>query len=162
MAISKTRAKGADGLSPRERAFVQHRRDDPEAPGWQIAKRAGFQGDEKTLKRTAQKLMKIAVVHRAVFAPRSAAEERRSKNIDQLTDAELGMIVKQTWLDIVRSGHAAPGDKARAAAMLGKTIAKFFVPLEVNNSGTLTLEQIVESMGGAPPDHRSRDREEVH
>lgn len=153
--------KGADGLTVRERAFVNLRRSDSESFGWQLAKKAGYKGKRHALEYTAQRLMRTGRVHRAIFALRSKAEELRSKTIDQLSDAELGLVIKQAWLDIVRSNHAGPGDKARAAAMLGKTIAKFFVPLEVDTRGTVTMEEIVRQMGGAPPEDREHP-EEVH
>lgn len=147
-------AKDKDGLSPRERKFVELRRADPVAAGWKIAKAAGFKGSEKGLKLTAARLLKRALVSRAIFAPRSRAEAKEKRDIGDMTDAEIGAAIKQVWLDIMRAGGVTPADKIRAATKLGETIRGLFVPIQIDSKQIITLEDMVRAMGGAPPDER--------
>lgn len=153
MPKTRTRKKDIDGLTARGRAFVEARRANPSLPNWKIAELAGFTGSEAKLRMDANRLMKSGAVTRAIFAPRSRAELRKSKSIEQMSEAELTARIKQFYLDLMEAKGVAPGDRIRAATKLGETIRSFFVPLQIDSKQVITLEDLVEGMGGAPRDH---------
>lgn len=148
--MSKSRRRDLDGLTPRGRKFVEARRANPALPNWKIAEMAGFTGSEAKLRMAANRMMKSGAVTRAIFAPRSREELRKIKSVEQMTEAELTARIKNFYLELMEQKGVAPGDRIRAATKLGETIKSFFVPLQIDSKQVITLEDLVEGMGGAP------------
>lgn len=150
-----------DDLSARERAFVAARRANPAAPNWEIAKAAGFKGDKAALRNAALRLMKRGAVTRAIFAPKTKAEAARDAetqgDVSKMTDEEIGKKVRQLYMDLMKAPGVTPSDKIRAATKLGETVRGLFVPIQIDSKQVITLEDLVEGMGGAPRDHRAED-----
>lgn len=135
---------GADGLTDRERAFAQERRKDPTVPNHVIAKRAGFEGNAQKLSERARLLMQKPAVCTIIYAPAP---------IEPLDDGKVGEELKRFFLTVVRS-NASPADKIRAADKLGATLQGFYVPVQVDMKGKMTMEAIVRAMGGAPEESK--------
>jgi hypothetical protein len=145
-----TKKRGNDGLTERESAFVRERRADPAAPLHVIAERAGYKGNAQVLAQRARDLMKKPVVSRAVFAPRPADED-----VPEIDNEKLKRRIRHELHQILLNERTTTADKIKAADKLLATVPGGFVPLQVNQTGTLTLEGWVRAMGGGPAeDHQ--------
>lgn len=67
----------------------------------------------------------------------------------QIDEEKLKVELQRFFLAVVR-GNASPADKIKAADKLGATLQGFFVPVQVDMRGKLTMEHLVRAMGGAP------------
>lgn len=133
-----------DGLTERERVFVESVRNDPSAPLEVHYKNAGFKPLKGTRSGPLTVLRRPAVLA-AIIAPRKPDEE-----IEQPTEDELKTEIKTTWRTIMRKETASDDSKIKAGERLGSTIPGFFVPVEVKGDVRLSLESLVRQMGGAP------------
>ena len=146
MAVSRRTGKiGSDGLSDRERAFVEHRRKDPGATAAEIARRAGFIGDQQRLTERARVIMKKKAVALAVTAPMVTAPP-------ELLDETLREEIRQKFRTILLDPRATHADIIKAGDRLLATIPGGFVPVQIQQRGSVTLESWVRGMGGAPDD----------
>lgn len=136
--------QAADGLNDRERAFVRERRADPAANAAEIAKRAGYEGSVPKLTERARQLMRKPAVAMAVIAP------VRPDEIKPQSDEDLKADIKLRLLAILRSTSTTDSDKIKAADKLLSTIPGGYVPIQVKQTGTFTLESWVAQMGGRP------------
>lgn len=138
--------KDHDGLTAKEAAFVRERKQDPAAPGAKIARRAGYKGTEHKLRTRAAELMRVPRVAAALFAPVAPPKPGAVPP----TDEQIKQEVRAKWLAILRSKRTSDSDKIKAGDKLMATVKGGFVPVEIKNEGSMTLEHWVRAMGGAP------------
>lgn len=143
--------RGKDGLTDLEREAVRLRRNDPVAPWSEILKAAGYAGDEKALTTQSRKMMRNTRILKALIAPVDVAALARE--IIKLGDAGLKDRIKTEWLAVLVNPRSAESDKIKAGRELMSTIKGGYVPIEVDSKGTMTMEWIVQQMGGKPPEH---------
>jgi hypothetical protein len=137
--------EGPDGLTSMERRFAERRRSDPESPGWEVAKAAGYQGNRIKLTSRAADLMRKPEICRAVYAPLPPSEYTSEERDDQLRAK-----IRRRLELIIDSKRATDSDAIKAADKLLATIPGGFVPVQVVQKGSYTLESWVRQMGGAP------------
>jgi hypothetical protein len=151
--VSRRGKKGADGLTDRERKFVAERRKDPAALGHEIAKRAGYSGDAQKLSRRAGDLMRKPEVSAAIYSP-----DRKEKETEP-DDESLKLEVRRVMRAILNSPRTSDSDKIKAGDKILATIVGGYVPMQVQQKGSFTLESIVARMGGAPDEIKLLEEE---
>jgi len=135
--------KGPDGLTVRERNYVRERRADICSPESVIMQRAGYEGSAQNLTIRARTLMRCNPVAMAVRAPSLPDDKPLDQEV--LKDQ-----VIRTFRQILNSDRTSDADKIKAGKELLSTIPGGYVPLQVVQKGSFTLESWVQQMGGSP------------
>jgi hypothetical protein len=135
-----------------ERKFAELRRAQPTKQSWEIAKLAGYRGDRRKLTSRASDLLRSPDVLAAVYAPLPP-----SALTDEEQDEFLKKKIRDRLVRIVDSGSAEDADAIRACDKLLATIAGGYVPVQLQQKGSFTLESWVRQMGGAPQDDREHE-----
>ena len=115
-----------------------------------ILREAGYTGDDNALITMSRKLMRNPRFLSAVAAPVDV--KALAQEIAKLDDQGLKDRIRGVWLSILANHRSADSDKIKAGRELMSTVKGGYVPIEVDSKGTLTMEWIVQQMGGKPPD----------
>lgn len=129
--------KRLNGLTALESRFVALRAADPIPPDYIIARQAGYKGPPKGLRTQAERLL---------ARPQILAAIKGLKGNPAVTKANI-----QERLNAILHNDNAPFQaQIQAGRVLLGTIPQGFVPLQVDHSGKITMEDIVKLMGGDP------------
>lgn len=147
--------RGGDGLTHRWRNFVAaYRTRTPDEPLYEIAKRAGWRAKSKEkLSQQAQHCLKIPAVQVALRHP----VEPPAKGPKPKVTPEF---LRRRARDIVLDPLTPKGELLKALKFLAEMTPGALVPLGVNLSGRLGIEDFVRAAGGAP-EERPRPPPEV-
>lgn len=135
--------QGGDGLTDRERLFVQHARENPAATLWEHAEFAGYLGDKRILAKRATEVMHKPMVLAAIMAPLRDAQET-------ISDADLREEIRRKFRSILNNSRSTPDLVVKAGKELLATIVGGYVPVQVDSKNVFNLEVLVKQMGGAP------------
>jgi hypothetical protein len=133
--------RGPDGLTPKERALVRARIENPRMELWALGKLAGFKGQKRSIVTAASGILKRPRVLRALRDPDTF--KFKPENINRAW-------LLEKYTAIVESAETDQQEKISALNALAKMVPGAIVPVAMDVRSVLTIENFVEAAGGRP------------